>query len=126
MFDQQYQWYFIISSTCKHPIIALVATKVETSQGGLEGIVSESRDFIKQQAEKHEKSKVFLHSEVIQIPVEPSMEAPAGVKGLLANLGTHFNEKRGALVPLNWEDYSMFLIWIVKIFFFLISVFVSS
>ena len=79
---------------------------MEFSQGGLEGIISESRDFIKQQAEKHEKSKVFLHSEVIQIPGEPSMEAPARVKGLLANLGTHFNERRARHVPLNWEEYS--------------------
>ena len=58
--------------------------------------------------------RVHLHSNVIEIPVisdvieDRDMKSLAKLKHLLANLGTHFNEKRGTLVPLNWENYSMF------------------
>ena len=60
-------------------------------------------------------SETSLYSNVIEIPVisdtieDRDMGSLAKLKHLLGNLGSHFNEKRGVLVPLNWENYSMFL-----------------
>ena len=102
----------IISSTCKHPIIALVAIKTQKKRRN-EDIILEASIFIKGHFEKN--NRVHLYSNIIEIPVisdtieDRDMETLAKLKNLLANLGTHFNEKRGVLVPLNWENYSMFL-----------------
>ena len=117
-------------STCKHPVIALVATKIQRKRGKEgkrkrekrnrkrkrekeEKIISEVSKFIKERVKKN--YRVHLYSNVIEIPVisdtieDRDMGSLAKLKHLLGNLGTHFNEKRGVLVPLNWEDYSMFL-----------------
>ena len=99
------------SSTCKQPIIALVATKEDNSEIGNEVIVTESRDFIKK-ARKHYNSQVYLYSDIVRIPhiyntdQKENVETPARLKRFLASLGTHFNQKSSALVPLNWEGYS--------------------
>ena len=99
------------SSTCSQPTIALVATKEDNSEPRKEDIVTESRDFIKK-AHKHYNSKVYLYSDIVRIPhihnadQKENVEAPAMLKRFLASLGTHFNQKSSALVPLNWEGYS--------------------
>ena len=99
-------------STCKHPVIALVATKTQRKRGN-EDIISEASKFIKEREGKNYNA--HLYSNITEIPVisdskeDRDMKGLAKPKQLLANLGTHFNEKRGVLVPLNWEDYSMFL-----------------
>ena len=101
----------IILSTCKHPVIALVATKTQRKRGN-EEIISEASKFIKERMEKN--YRVHLHSNVIEIPVisdvieDRDMKSLVKLKLLLGNLGSHFNEMRGVLVPLNWENYSMF------------------
>ena len=93
-------------------MIALIATKEDNPKIGNEVIVTESRDFIKEQVYKYKNSQVYLHSDVIQIPdihnadEKENIEAPIRLKQLLAHLGTHFNQKSSALVPLNWEEYS--------------------
>ena len=82
---------------------------------GNEGIVTESRDFIKRQAFKNHNSQVYLHSDIIQIPdfhnadQNEKLETPARLKQFLSFLGTHFNQKNRALVPLNWEEYSEYI-----------------
>ena len=99
------------SSTCRQPTIALVATKEDNPDVGNEDIVTESRDLIKK-AHKHYNSQVYLYSDIIQIPhihnadQKENVETPAMLKRFLASLGTHFNQKSSALVPLNWEGYS--------------------
>ena len=61
------------------------------------------------------KNRVHLYSDIIEIPVisntieDRDMKTLAKLRHLLANLGTHFNEMRGVLVPLNWENYSKLL-----------------
>ena len=101
-----------MSSTCKHPIIAIVATKTERKRGN-EKIISQASKFIKERVEK--KNRVHLYNKIITIDIpdrwqteDRDMKSLAKLKRLLANLGTHLNKKRSVLVPLNWEDYSMF------------------
>ena len=103
-----------ISSTCKHPIIAIVATKTERRRGN-EKIISEASKFIKGRVGKDNRVHLFSKIRTIEIPAindtieDRDMKTLAKLKQLLANLGTHCIEKRGVLVPLNWEEYSKFL-----------------
>ena len=100
-----------IPSTCKHPIIALVATKTQSKIGN-EDIISEASRFLQEHVEKN--NRVLLYTDIFELPAisdtieERDIKSLTMLKHLLANLGTYFNEKRGVFVPLNWEDYSMF------------------
>ena len=101
-----------ISSTCKQPVIAIVATKIENSYEGNESIIKESVEFIKEQVYKYQNSQVYLYSEIIKTAAKTDGEGiediktPSMLRELLAIFGTHFNEKKGFLVPFNWEEYS--------------------
>ena len=88
-----------------------IVTKTQKKRGNGD-IISEASIFIKGHVEK--SNKVHLYSNIIEMSSvisdeDRDMKSLAKLKNLLANLGTHFNEKRGVLVPLNWENYSMLL-----------------
>ena len=88
------------------------------SERSQEIIVNEATVFIKEHFSKNKGlvSKVYLHSDIIQTTAasvqgggEEIMDSEK-FKQFVGKFGTYFHQKMAFHVPINWEEYSKFII----------------
>ena len=106
---------FVRFSSCKQPIIALVATKTEEvsmTEWGKKIVIQKTVDFILKQTAISNDSKVFLFSDIIQTGSisDSTLKDSHDLQGILSIFGTYLYQKMAFQVPLNWEDYSKLIV----------------